>query len=145
VAATTLTLAGLVWLQQSTALAATGRRIAEHEHAYQALLERRSLALQAHAAASDPVVLAARAQALGFAEPVAVDYLVVDGPLEHGALLALGSDSPLAGILTREPAAVDAPPSGLGALVAGLFEPRPAQAEERPVAAVGGYEYGAGR
>lgn len=76
--AVALSLAGLVWLMQSSALTACGRRIANLQGQRSELLERRSEALLAYARATAPDVREARARELGFAPPVDVTLLPVD-------------------------------------------------------------------
>jgi hypothetical protein len=91
-----LAAAGLLWLQQSSALATTGQRIWSLDRERQALLERRSEALLAYAAATDPARLEARARALGFA-PVGQTQVLAVPSFPAGAVVAgLPADSALA-------------------------------------------------
>jgi hypothetical protein len=90
-----LTAAGMIWLTAAGTLSATGTRIANLESERVQLVERRSRALVAHAAATDPLHLESRARALGFGPPEAVSFLTVPAHLSHLRADAVLEDSPL--------------------------------------------------
>jgi hypothetical protein len=96
VAVAALTCAGLLWLNQSSALATTGQRIFELDRERRALLERRAEALVAYAAATDPLRLEARARAMGFGPTHDVAVLPVEGLPADAELAVVAPDSPLA-------------------------------------------------
>ena len=101
-AALVVTGAGLLWLSQSSSLAATGRRIADLQAERSGLLERRTAALIAHARVTDPRAMAARADELGF------------GPAAHVAFLPVYTGAPL-----TQPLASVGSPSGPLSIVLG--------------------------
>jgi hypothetical protein len=80
-----MSMAGLVWLHQSSALTACGRRIANLQSQRSELLERRSEALLAYARASAPDELEARARDLGFGPPSSITPL----PMAEDPAMAL--------------------------------------------------------
>jgi hypothetical protein len=133
VAALALTGAGVLWLTQSSALAATGRRIARLELRRQELAQRRSAGLIALAAATDPQRLEARALALGFGPAERVEYLTVPAPADPdpgaGTVAGLDAASPLAIVLRNESRE---PPAAPGEMVRLLSkQARPAEAAGR--------------
>jgi hypothetical protein len=105
--------AGLVWLALTSELAATGRRIAELDAQRGDLLERRSVALAAYAAATDPRALGRAATAQGFGPPTyAVEYLgVAVAPVASGPARDARPGSPL-DIMRAASAANDAGAAG---------------------------------
>ena len=100
------TCAGLVWLGQADALTATGHRIADLQARRSDLLEQRSEALIALAAATDPRTRASRATALGYAPPDQLTYLAVDGFAPSAPdSFATAPGAPLAIVFPRAPEA----------------------------------------
>ncbi len=137
VAAITLTCAGLVWLKQSSALTAAGRRIYVLELRRQDLLEQRAELLAAHAVATDPRRLDERASQLGFGPTDRVEYLPVEQPFDlSGPGLRIPPGSSLAltwSALPSEPVEE----TGLPALWLN-WTARPAVARQADEPAVGG-------
>lgn len=86
--AAVLICAGVAWLTQADALAATGRRIYRLEAHRADLLELQAEALVALAAATDPRTREARARALGFAPPHAVEMVAVPAEPNDGTTIA---------------------------------------------------------
>jgi hypothetical protein len=80
--------AGVAWLTQADALAATGRRIYHLQARRADLMELRSEALVALAAATDPGTREARARSLGFAPPEAIEYVAVPAGPDDGRAVA---------------------------------------------------------
>ncbi len=133
-AAATLTAAGLFWLTAAGNLAATGTRIARLEVRREALQERRSRALVAHALATDPRAVEARARNLGFGPPSAVEYIAAPSTSGAGAAgLGVRPHSPLGVLLAREHGATPAQPDAPGVverLLTASLRPAAAHAQD---------------
>lgn len=111
VAVVVFTMAGLLWVRQANSVADTGREIARALDARDALLMRRAAARVALAEATDPLRLAERAHALGFAE-VDEDAVEVVTVITNGD--ATISD-PLASPGRRSPLELVVPPAAIAA------------------------------
>lgn len=111
VAVVVFTMAGLLWVRQANSVADTGRAIARALDERDALLMRRAAARVALAEATNPLRLAERARALGFApvddDAVEVVTVVTSGAPAEGAPAAPGLRSPLD--LVVPPAAIAVP------------------------------------
>lgn len=102
IGASLLTCAGLVWLQQSSLLAVTGRRIYALEQRRQELQRERSLLLTRYAEATHPARLERRAIELGFGPTERVMYLPIDVPASSANST---TSRPRTGLLGRSRAA----------------------------------------
>lgn len=141
----TLVSAGFVWLALTSELAATGRRIAELDARRGDLLERRSVALAAYAAATDPRALGRAAAAQGFGPPTyAVEYLgVAMAPVASGPARDARPGSPLdimrAASVVKDPGAAGAaagsgPLADMPAMLLSVGVAEPAAADTRGAA-----------
>ena len=114
--AATLTLAGLVWLKQSSALAAAGRQIYDLEERRQDLLQQRAALLIQLEETRDHGRLEQRARDLGFGPPAYVTYVRAAvagqdgarlGPIDPHSPLALITHSEGVGAPTVRPGVLD--------------------------------------
>jgi hypothetical protein len=127
---TTLIAGGLLWLTVAGDLSATGRRIADLEHARQELKLRRAHALSEHAYITDPARLEERARELGFRPPDHVEFLTAD-PSILGRAPEILPHSPLSVLTARERHVTPTQPDADGVVERLLsVNARPAAAEE---------------
>lgn len=138
-------IAGLAWLSLTSALAAEGRRIADLEEEHASLLERRARALTAHAAATDPRALEARALALGFGPGAAVETIGVDARLlaapaqagDPGSPLDIMRQAALPGGAADDSALLAGGASDMPGLLLSVGAASAAEAAERPAPGAG--------